>query len=171
MQKNTKQLSAHLNYISRQGILELLDSDLNLYTDHSQLADCLENYQNGYVIPNENENKKERRETYNMVFSMRDYDDCDAVSLKNAAFETIKISTPMLTLFLLFIMIRTIHIAIFVLRLQIMMEVALILKKLTAPQSAKPLQRILINEESMHLPPENKIAFVGDNLPTISQKL
>lgn len=59
MQKNTKQLSAHLNYISRQGILELLDSDLNLYTDHSQLADCLENYQNGYVIPNENENKKE----------------------------------------------------------------------------------------------------------------
>lgn len=88
--KNTKQLSAHLNYISRQGILELLDSDLNLYTDHSQLADCLENYQNGYVIPNENENKKERRETYNMVFSMRDYDDCDAVSLKNAAFETIK---------------------------------------------------------------------------------
>lgn len=42
------------------------------------------------MIPNENENKKERRETYNMVFSMRDYDDCDAVSLKNAAFETMK---------------------------------------------------------------------------------
>lgn len=83
-------MSAHLNYISRHGDLELLDSDLNLYTDKSQLTYCLENYQNGYVIPNENENKRERRETYNMVFSMRDYDDCDSQSLKNAAFETIK---------------------------------------------------------------------------------
>ncbi|CUU40621.1 hypothetical protein LS66_008790 [Helicobacter sp. MIT 03-1614] len=88
--KNTEQLSAHLNYISRQGSLELIDSDLNIYTDKKDLVYCLENYQNGYVIPNENENKTERRETYNMVFSMRDYDDCDESSLRNAAFETIK---------------------------------------------------------------------------------
>ncbi len=88
--KNTKQLSAHINYISRKGSLELIDSDLNIYTNKKDLVYCLENYQNGYVIPNENENKKERRETYNMVFSMRDYDDCDSTSLKNAAFETIK---------------------------------------------------------------------------------
>lgn len=66
--KNTEQLSAHLNYISRQGSLELIDSDLNIYTDKKDLVYCLENYQNGYVIPNENENKTERRETYNMVF-------------------------------------------------------------------------------------------------------
>lgn len=88
--KNIKQLNAHLHYISRQGSVELLDSDLNIYTDKSQLTYCLENYQNGYVIPQENANKTERRETYNMVFSMRDYDDCDSLSLKNAAFESIK---------------------------------------------------------------------------------
>lgn len=88
--KNIKQLAKHLDYISRKGTLELLDSDLNTYISKSQLAYCIENYQNGYVIPNENENKKECRETYNMIFSMRDYDDCDSTSLKNAAFETIK---------------------------------------------------------------------------------
>lgn len=88
--KNINQLSAHINYISRDGSLELLDSDLNTYIDKSQLEYCIENYQNGYIIPKKNQNKIERRETYNMVFSMRHYDDCDSQALKNAAFETIK---------------------------------------------------------------------------------
>lgn len=88
--KNLKQLSKHIDYISRKGSLELLDSDLNIYADKESLHNCIENYQNGYVIPKENERKRERRETYNMVFSMRDYDDCDGESLKNAVFETIK---------------------------------------------------------------------------------
>ena len=88
--KNINQLYEHLSYNSRKGELELLDSELNIYTNKSELAYCIENYQNGRVIPNANENIRERRETYNMVFSMRDYDDCDVDSLKHAAFETIK---------------------------------------------------------------------------------
>ena len=41
--KNIKQLRAHIDYISRQGNLELLDSDLNIY-HKSQLEYCIENY-------------------------------------------------------------------------------------------------------------------------------
>lgn len=39
--KNTKQLSAHINYISRQGSLELIDSDLNIYTNKKTLCIAL----------------------------------------------------------------------------------------------------------------------------------
>lgn len=79
------------------------------------------------MIPNENENKKECREIYNMVFSMRDCDDYDSIPLKNAAFETIKHLYPN-SRFILTFRNDTDNTVIFVLKLLIIMEVALILK-------------------------------------------
>lgn len=85
--RNKTQLLKHIEYISRKGELELVDADNDIFLGKEDIKDCVESYAN---IPEAFENIRERRETYNMVFSMRDYEECEPEILKQAAFDTIK---------------------------------------------------------------------------------
>ena len=64
----------HLNYISRNGKLEILDSDGNTFRGKEENLQALKFFNRGYKIPSNlelrNQEKRERRETFNIVFSM-----------------------------------------------------------------------------------------------------
>lgn len=85
--RNKTQLLKHIEYISRDGELELLSADNHIFLGKADTKDCVESYAN---IPQSFERVRERRETYNMVFSMRDYEECEPHILQEAAFATMK---------------------------------------------------------------------------------
>lgn len=85
--RNKTQLLQHIEYISRDGELELLSADNHIFLGKADNKDCVESYAN---IPQRFERVRERRETYNMVFSMRDYEECEPHILQEAAFATMK---------------------------------------------------------------------------------
>ncbi|BDB64819.1 hypothetical protein T36_1276 [Helicobacter cinaedi] len=85
--RNKTQLLKHIEYISRDGELELLSADNHIFLGKADNKDCVESYAN---IPQSFERVRERRETYNMVFSMRDYEECEPHILQEAAFATMK---------------------------------------------------------------------------------
>ncbi|RDU65533.1 MobP1 family relaxase [Helicobacter sp. MIT 14-3879] len=89
--KNFDSLASHINYISRDGDLELIDSELNIFKGKDDNKLCLDCYQSfGKELPRKDEELNEKRETYNMVLSMKDYVNCSIKQLKSAAFKTIK---------------------------------------------------------------------------------
>lgn len=85
--RNKTQLLKHIEYISRDGELELLSADNHIFLGKADTKDCVESYAN---IPQRFERVRERRETYNMVFSMRDYEECEPHILQESAFATMK---------------------------------------------------------------------------------
>ena len=85
--RNKTQLLRHIEYISRDGELELFSADNHIFLGKADTKDCAESYAN---IPEAFERVRERRETYNMVFSMRDYEECEPHILQEAAFATMK---------------------------------------------------------------------------------
>lgn len=93
--KTFENLKKHINYISRDGSLELLDSEMISFKGKDENKECLESYQNiGKPLPKEKDTLKTKRETYNIVLSMKDYKDCPPDKLKSAAFKTIKTLYP-----------------------------------------------------------------------------
>lgn len=85
--RNRVQLLKHIEYISRDGKLELLNEESHKFLGKSSTKDCAQSYVN---IPDEFDSVRERRETYNIVFSMRDYEECEPKILQESAFTTIK---------------------------------------------------------------------------------
>lgn len=93
--KSFEGLKKHIDYISRNGKLELIDSEMMIFKGNIENKDCLDNYQNlGNPIPVEKEIIKTKRETYNIVFSMKDFKNCPPEKLKSAAYKTIKTLYP-----------------------------------------------------------------------------
>lgn len=93
--KTFENLKKHINYISRDGTLELLDSEMISFKGKDENKECLESYQNiGEPLPKENDVLKTKRETYNIVFSMKNFKDCPPDKLKYATFKTVKTLYP-----------------------------------------------------------------------------
>nr|WP_277620715.1 relaxase/mobilization nuclease domain-containing protein [Campylobacter blaseri] len=87
-----------MNYISRQGNIELVDSDYNLYSNKDEIKDACKNFNSVYKIPTQNEiinfRQKEKRETYNIVFSMKEHSLAPVNKIRIAAINTIKKKYP-----------------------------------------------------------------------------
>lgn len=93
--KHFQSLSRHIDYISRDGTLQIITSDLNYYQgkdENLEVKEALKLY--GTTTPNRYEEKKEKRQTYNMVFSMKEHSTTPPEKLKQAAFTTIKQAYP-----------------------------------------------------------------------------
>lgn len=79
--KNMGQVKAHLDYIGRNGEVELEDERGNIYQGADEIADLRDMWENsGYKIPSDG---KEKRETFNIVLSMPP--GTDRLSVKEAA--------------------------------------------------------------------------------------
>lgn len=93
--KTFENLKNHIDYITREGNLELIDSEMMTFKGKDENKECLESYQNiGKPLPKEKDSPKTKRETYNIVLSMKDFKDCPPDKLKSAAFKTIKTLYP-----------------------------------------------------------------------------
>ena len=91
--KNLKTLKAHLDYISRNGNIELLSSDELVYSGIKEVGEIRDIYRDeGAPIQKKTKaGQREYRETYNMVFSFKE---ADGEVVKKAAFKTIKEKYP-----------------------------------------------------------------------------
>lgn len=79
--KNMGQVKAHLDYIGRNGDVELEDERGNIYKGSDEIAELRDMWENsGYKIPS---GGKEKRETFNIVLSMPP--GTDRLSVKEAA--------------------------------------------------------------------------------------
>ncbi|MBK3501321.1 relaxase/mobilization nuclease domain-containing protein (plasmid) [Campylobacter fetus] len=93
--KHFQAISKHIDYISREGNLKILTSDLETYLGKDENLEIKSIYKNdGMPIPNFGEEKKERRHSINMVFSMRDHSNAPENKIKEAVFKTIKSKFP-----------------------------------------------------------------------------
>ena len=93
--KHYQSICSHIDYVSRQGTLQLITSDLNYYLgkeENKELKEAFRIY--GETTPNKNEEKKELRQTYNMVFSMKEHSTTPPAKLKQAVFKTLKENYP-----------------------------------------------------------------------------
>lgn len=93
--KHFQGISKHIDYISRNGNLEIITSDLEHYKgkdENLELKQTLKIY--GKTVPNKNEIKREIRQTYNMVFSMKEHSSTPPDKLKQAVFTTLKQAYP-----------------------------------------------------------------------------
>lgn len=89
--KNFQSLTKHIDYISRNGKLEILTSDIESYIGKEENLEVKNIFKNcGRNIPNKKEMAKEIRQTYNMVFSMKEYSSTPPDKLKIAVFNTLK---------------------------------------------------------------------------------
>ncbi|WP_270985541.1 MobP1 family relaxase [Campylobacter helveticus] len=89
--KHFQGLCKHIDYISRQGKLEILTSDIETYMGKEENLEVKRIFKNcGRAIPNEKEMTKEIRQTYNIVFSMKEHSSTPPEKLKTAAFNTLK---------------------------------------------------------------------------------
>lgn len=89
--KNIESVGNHVDYISRNGKLDLITSDEIVYQGkdgRNEIKKILKN--EGEVIPHKNENMKEKRETLNIVFSMKGNSNVPEEKMKKAVFNTMK---------------------------------------------------------------------------------
>lgn len=89
--KNFQGMSRHIDYISRQGKLQIITSDLEYYqgkNENLELKETLKIY--GDTMPNKNDKKREISQTYNMIFSMKEHSKTPPDKLKQAVFTTLK---------------------------------------------------------------------------------
>lgn len=93
--KHFQALSRHIDYISRDGTLEIVTSDLNYFHSKDENLEFKKQMKFcGQVTPNRYEEKQEKRQTYNMVFSMKEHSTTPPEKLKQAAFTTLKQAYP-----------------------------------------------------------------------------
>lgn len=92
--KNFGSLKAHLKYISRNGELEIENSDENIFFGKDDLKNMSNSFNEIIEIPTENEIRnnslKEKREVLHFVFSMKDYNDAPLKKIKEASIKTMK---------------------------------------------------------------------------------
>ena len=95
---NFEKLKAHLKYISRNGNLEVESSDEEIFLGKDKLKDMGESFNSFIQIPKTSEIKslslKEKRETLNLVFSMKDHKLAPGAKIKKAAIQVIKKKYP-----------------------------------------------------------------------------
>ena len=96
--KDFEGLKGHIKYISRNGDIELLSSDNEIFTGKNDLKNAVANFNSGDKIPTKNElftnAKKPKRETLNFVFSMRDHLQAPANKIQEAAVKILKEKFP-----------------------------------------------------------------------------
>ena len=93
--KHFQALSRHIDYISRDGTLEIITSDLSYFHGENKNISLKKDFRfDGQTIPNRYEEKQEKRQTYNMVFSMKEHSTTPPEKLKQAAFTTLKQAYP-----------------------------------------------------------------------------
>lgn len=92
--KNFGSLKAHLKYISRNGELEIENSDENIFFGKDDLKNMSNSFNEIIEIPTENEIRnnslKEKREVLHFVFSMKDYNDAPLKKIKEASIKTMQ---------------------------------------------------------------------------------
>lgn len=96
---NFDKLKAHIKYISRNGTLNVFTSDGEIYKGKENLYKlCATFNASMYEIPTARDlfllNKKEKRETFNMVFSMKDYANAPLEKIKEASMKAIAEKYP-----------------------------------------------------------------------------
>ena len=93
--RHFQSICAHIDYVSRQGTLQMITSDLEFYQgkdENTELKQTFKHY--GATTPNKNEEQKELRQTYNMIFSMKEHSTTPPQKLKQAVFTTLKENYP-----------------------------------------------------------------------------
>lgn len=92
--KNYESLKNHIDYISRDGSLDLESRDEEIFVGKSNLKEAYKSYDTNHKIPTKNEIKKmdikEKRETINIIFSMKDHKNVSTKQIKEAAKNTIQ---------------------------------------------------------------------------------
>ncbi|EAJ2196090.1 TPA: relaxase/mobilization nuclease domain-containing protein [Campylobacter jejuni] len=93
--KNLQAVCKHLDYISREGTVEVITSDFDTLKGKDELKFLKKIYENeGAPIPRFGQEKKEKRHTINMVFSMQDYTNATPEKMKKAVLMTLKKMYP-----------------------------------------------------------------------------
>lgn len=89
--KNSQALSKHLDYISRDGNVELITSDFDKYIGKDEILEAKKIFKNeGAPIPLYKEGAKEKRHTINMVFSMKEHSTTPKEKLQQATMTALK---------------------------------------------------------------------------------
>lgn len=89
--KHFQGLSKHIDYISRGGELELITNDFDIYKGQDENIEVKKIFKNeGLPIPQYGKEKKEKRHTINMVFSMKEHSTTPPEKLKQATITTLK---------------------------------------------------------------------------------
>lgn len=95
---NFEKWKAHLKYISRNGKLEVESSDEEIFFGRDKIGDMSESFNSFVEIPKTSEIKslslREKRETLNLVFSMKDHKLAPGNKIKKAATQVIKKKYP-----------------------------------------------------------------------------
>ncbi|MBZ7942838.1 MobP1 family relaxase [Campylobacter molothri] len=93
--KNYQALLKHLDYISRDGNVELITNDFDKYIGKDEILEVKRIFKNeGAPIPLYKEGAKEKRHTINMVFSMKEHSTTPKEKLQQAAIIALKKSYP-----------------------------------------------------------------------------
>ncbi|EAI6792120.1 spore coat protein CotH [Campylobacter coli] len=93
--KNSQALSKHLDYISRDGNVELITNDFDRYAGEDEILEVKRIFKNeGSPIPLYKEGAKEKRHTINMVFSMKEHSTTPKEKLQQAVITTLKRMYP-----------------------------------------------------------------------------
>ncbi|MCG3693076.1 MobP1 family relaxase [Aliarcobacter butzleri] len=93
--KNFQQWKAHFRYVTRRGELEVVEDELHKYQGKEELKKFQKIFNDtGENIPNENQNKRPRREVLNFVFSMKEHEKTPQEKFMSAVLKTIKEKYP-----------------------------------------------------------------------------
>ncbi|WP_270964387.1 MobP1 family relaxase [Campylobacter upsaliensis] len=93
--KNSQALSKHLDYISRDGNVELITNDFDRYAGEDEILEVKRIFKNeGSPIPLYKEGAKEKRHTINMVFSMKEHSTTPKEKLQQSVITTLKRMYP-----------------------------------------------------------------------------
>ncbi|WP_026944553.1 MULTISPECIES: MobP1 family relaxase [Helicobacter] len=93
--KNFQALSRHINYISRNGNVELISNDFDRYVGEDEILDVKRFFRNeGVPIPSYKDGAKEKKHTINMVFSMKEHSAAPKEKLQQAAMTALKRMYP-----------------------------------------------------------------------------
>ncbi len=93
--KNSQALSKHLDYISRDGNVELITNDFDIYAGEDEILEVKRIFKNeGSPIPLYKEGAKEKRHTINMVFSMKEHSTTPKEKLQQATITSLKRMYP-----------------------------------------------------------------------------
>lgn len=89
---DVKSLKRHLNYISRKEQLELFDQDSNIYNNNNEAIENFLAYDEFEY--DTSKNKKQIKETHNIIFSMKDHKNAPVEKIKEALTKTLKTKYP-----------------------------------------------------------------------------
>lgn len=89
--KHYQAFSKHIDYISRDGNVELITNEYEAFLGNQEKLELKNIFRNeGAPIPQYNQEKRERKHTINMVFSMKEHEDVPQDKLKVAVIESLK---------------------------------------------------------------------------------